>query len=61
MVTVPTMFHGRVAVLPVVAIVAPSRKANSDSISADVCYEIPNQATSATVGARFGRAAPRTH
>jgi hypothetical protein len=25
--------------------------------SADVCYEIPNQAASATVGARFGRAA----
>ena len=37
-------------------------KVSSDSISADVCYEIPNQATSATVGARFGRAerAPRT-
>ena len=33
------------------------RKANSDSSSAAVCYEIPNQATSATAGARFGRAA----
>jgi hypothetical protein len=62
MVTVPTMFHGRVAVLPVVAMVAAIQEVNSDSISADVCYEIPNQATSATVGARFGRAAraPRT-
>jgi hypothetical protein len=34
-VTVPTMFHGRVAVLPVVAIIADI-KVNSDSISTDV-------------------------
>jgi hypothetical protein len=62
MMTVRTMFHGRVAVLPVVAIVAAIQEVNSDSISADVGYEIRNQATSATVGARFGRAAraPRT-
>jgi hypothetical protein len=45
----PTMFHGRVAVLPAVTVVAAPRKVNSDSISADARYEIPNQATSATV------------
>ena len=50
MVTVPTMFHGVVTVLPDVAIVA-AIQVKLDSISADVCYEIPNQATSATVGA----------
>jgi hypothetical protein len=62
MVTVPTMSYGRVAVLPVVAIVAASGKANSDSISAAVCYEIPNQATSATVGAlRPRRARPASN
>jgi len=62
MVTVPTMFHGRVAVLPVVAMVAAIQEGQFGFNFSRCCYEIPNQATSATVGARFGRAAraPRT-
>src|SRR6476620_5383843 len=62
MVTVPTMFHGRVAVPPVVAIVAAIQEGQFGFNFSSVCYESPNQATSATMGARFGRAArpPRT-
>jgi hypothetical protein len=61
MVTVPTMFHGRVAVLPVVAIVAAIQEGQfavnfssyllRDSKSSYICNN----------GARFGRAARPTN
>jgi hypothetical protein len=58
MVTVPAMFHGRVAVLLVVAKVAAIQEGQFGfNFQQMFAAKFQNQAASATVGARFGRAA----